>query len=296
MRSKPMMGLLGVVLANVIWSGSFPATAIALTQVPPSLLTVVRLGTGALVLSPALWRERKQVTLHAILLSLILGCVGFSLPVYFETKGLGLSTPAIAAVMMALEPVFTAIVATLWLRETLTTRRKVALFVAMIGTWIIAGLPRPGDLGYLEGDLLLVAAVLCYALYNAFSKRLITRVSVLSATSLTLLGGFIGSIPLWIAKGAPIPHVIARPELLSVFYLALLATAGAYFLWLFALTMFSASKVSLFLYMQPILGVILSFLIVRAKPSPSFFIGAIFIFLALYMSERRVRSIVPPGT
>ncbi len=295
MRNKPFIGLLGVVVANLIWSGSFPATAIALIQVPPSFLTVVRLGAGALIMSPVLLKERGNFSFRILWLAFILGFTGFSLPVYFETKGLGLSTPAIAAVMIALEPVFTALIATVLLRETLALRRKVALVIAFIGTWAIAGFPRPGDLGYLDGDLWLTSAVLCYAFYNAFSKRLIVRISPMAATSLTLLGGFIGSIPMWLLKGAPIPHAIARPELISVFYLAILATAGAYFLWLFALTMFSAAKVSLFLYMQPIFGVVLSFIIVQTRPSSTFFVGAIFILLALYVSERRTSSELPPG-
>ncbi|PWI57410.1 DMT family transporter [Sulfoacidibacillus thermotolerans] len=297
MRNKPLGGLLGVVLANFIWAGSFPATAIALVQVPPSFLTLVRLGAGALLLAPALLRERKSenFTVQTLFIALVLGCVGFSLPVYFETKGLGLSTPAIASVMMALEPIFTALVAAILLRETLTLRRKAALLIAFIGAWAIAGFPRPGNLGYLNGDLLLVFAVFCYALYNAYSKQLIVRVSAMSATSMTLLGGFLGAIPMWLAKGAPLPHGLALPVLLAVIYLAILATAGAYFLWLFALTMFSAAKVSLFLYIQPILGVVLSFLIVRTRPESTFFIGASFILLALYISERKTQPTLPTG-
>jgi drug/metabolite transporter (DMT)-like permease len=283
---KALLGILAVIGANLIWSGSFPATTIALAGCPASLLSVIRLAIGAVLLAPALFTRKLQWSCATIISAALLGVIGFTLPVYLETQGIGSSTPAIGAVMIALEPIFTAVIAAIALRERLPRRRLIALALAFAGAYLIAGLPRPGDPGYAVGDLLMTGAVICYALYNVLSKRLLVRMEALQAAALTLLGGCIGGFALWAVRGAP---GFGRMDALrwgAVLYLSVLSTAIAYYLWLFALNRFAASRVTLYLYMQPIAGVFLSFVIVGTRPGQLFLVGGALILVGLYISEQ----------
>gem|GEM_PF-5649902 len=45
---------------------------------------------------------------------------------------------------------------------------------------------------------MLVLAVVCYALYNVYSKYLSVRITATAATSATLWGGFFGTLPIWL--------------------------------------------------------------------------------------------------
>lgn len=287
------LGLAAVIIVNLIWSGSFAATAIAVTHMSSVTLTMVRLGTGALVLSPYLRLPKGMRWDRSTLgLAILLGIVGFTAPVYLETAGLALSTPAMAAISIALEPLFTIVIATLMLRERLPKLRIIALWLALIGAWAIAGFPRPGAAGYLWGDLLLILAVLCYGVYNAYSKHLTARVPPTSGAAVTLLAGFLTTLPIWLVDGAPWPSAMPVNGYLAIAYLTLMATALAYFLWLSVLQRISVSVAALFLYLQPIFGVILSILIVHVHPPLGFYGGAALIFAALFIGRERPVTVV----
>lgn len=288
-KSLHLVGVLAVILANLIWSGSFPATAIVVKGMSPTFITLVRLGTGAAVLSAFLRLPNGQRwDKRTVLLSLVLGAIGFAAPVYLETKGLALSTPALAAISISMEPLFTVVIAAVLLHERLSTMRRVALGLALFGAWAIAGFPRPGKAGYLIGDLLLLLAVFCYAVYNAYSKNLTMRLPSAAATAATLWGGFFATLPIWLATGAPVPRTIGAFTWVSLLYLALLATAGAYLLWMFTLKVIPVSEAALFLYMQPVFGVVLSVWIVGTRPSWSFYVGAASILVAMVLGREKL--------
>ena len=294
-KTMRLLRISAVILANLIWSGSFSATAIAVHFMSPAFLTMVRLGTGALVLSPFLrLTGGKRWDWRTIFQALVLGAVGFAAPVYLETKGLALSTPALAAISIAMEPLFTVLVATALLREHLGVARRWATVLAFFGAWAIAGFPRPGRSGYLAGDLFMVGAVFCYALYNAYSKRLTNVLPPSAATAATLWGGFFASIPLWWMSGAVVPHQMTGLDWVAVLYLALLATSGAYVLWMFALKSINVSFAALFLYMQPVLGVVLSVWIVGTRPGLDFYAGAACILAAIVMGRDKATIVSDP--
>src|SRR5579875_34597 len=121
--NKRYIGIFSLIFVNLIWAGSFPATAIVVQKMPSVLLTLLRLGTASIILAPFLRLPKgSRWDIRTIFLSVLLGIVGFAMPLYLETEGLRLSTPAMAAISIALEPLFTVIIATVMLREWLPKR------------------------------------------------------------------------------------------------------------------------------------------------------------------------------
>lgn len=285
-------GLAALLVVNLIWAGSFPATAIAVRHLSAILLTTVRLGIASVILLPLLrLPSDRRWDGKTIALCALLGFLGFTAPVYLETQGLALSTAAMAAVSIALEPLFTALIAAFMLREHIPANRRAALLIALFGAWAIAGFPRPGAPGYALGDVLLVLSVICYGLYSVYSKRLTERIPSHSAAAATLLAGFATSFPLWLLTGHAVPRSLPVSGYVSVLYLALFASAGAYLLWLYALQTFRASVAALFLYLQPIFGVILSMLIVGVHPGATFYVGGILILVGLFVGRERRQAV-----
>ncbi len=282
------IGIGMLVLVNLIWAGSFPAMAIAVQEMSPLLLTLIRLGTSALVLFPFLrFNKLANWNLRTIFLSVVLGVIGFTAPVSLETAGLAASTPEMAAIAIAMEPLFTAVIAAFMLRERLSKKRIIAFLLALFGAWVIAGFPRPGAPGYLVGDMLLLLSVICYAIYNTNSAKLSESVSPSAGAAATLLAGFITSIPVWVIAGAPMPLRITHSALVALLYLSLGATAVAYLLWQVILNRFQVSFAALFLYLQPIFGVVLSMLIVGTHPPAYFYGGGVIILGAIFLGQQQ---------
>ena len=282
--------LVSLLLMNFIWAGTYPATALALISLSAPLLTMIRLGTGSVVMMPFLWRSVRSWSLSMVVRVTFLGIVGFSLPLVLQTQGLKLSTPAMAAISIALEPLFTAAMASLWLKQPLSKARRWALIVAIGGAWAVAGFPRPGVKGYILGDSLLLLAVVCFAVYNVFSSSLSRYLGPGEATAGTFLGGFVGTVPIWLFSGAQLPLHWKVPSIMATVYLALLGTAVAYFLWMHTASRISVALMALFLYLQPVLGVLLSLLFIPTHVGWSFVAGSLAILLALYMGRDRLQK------
>lgn len=282
-----------LILANLVWSGSFVATTLATRSFSPTLLTTIRLLIGGLILFPFVIRtilqDKYSLSKRAVLKSALLGILGFTFPVTLETIGIHISTPALGAVSIALEPLFTVFIAALLFRHRLSRNRKWAMLLAAIGAWVVGGCPRPGVAGYIVGDLVLLCAVLCYATYNAISSRLTEAVPPAAATSIMLLAGFFGCLPIWFSVGHPIPHEISMVSFLAMVFLSVLATAGAYLIWLLVLQGGDVASAAITLYLQPIFGVVFSILIVHTKPSGYFYVGAALILIALYIGRQSAR-------
>lgn len=284
-------GMYAVIFANLIWSGSYTATAVAVTHMSAITLTLIRLGVGAVVLIPFLrLKGGARWTPRSVFHGIWLGIVGFTISTCLENEGLALSTAAIAAVAVAMEPLFTVLISSFLLRERVPKLRIVALVFAFVGAWTIAGCPRPGVTGYLRGDIILVTAIFCYALYNACSKVLTDEVPAVSGTALTLLTGFLSTIPVWLFSHHRSILAVNASTIWSLLYLTLFSTTIAYFLWLLAIQTSNVSIASLFLYLQPVFGVIISMIVLHQYPTFSFYIGGGLILLALYLGRERLPS------
>lgn len=289
-----------LVLANVIWSGSFPATSLATQSIAPTLLVMSRLLVGGAILFPFIWldlrRSGQRPSWSSLARTALIGLLGFTLPVTFETVGIHVSSPALGAVSIALEPLLTLLVSTILYRTRLGAARWIAMAIAAVGAWIVAGCPRPGFAGYLLGDILMLIAVLCYGVYNAVSGRLTGDVPPLLATSIMLLAGGIGCVPLYFATGHPWPHHLSMLSLASAVYLAVFATAGAYLVWVIVLQDHDVSSATISLYLQPVFGVLLSIAIVHVRPTWYFYAGSVLIFGALFLGRNRNAHGSEPST
>ncbi len=287
--SRKTSGIWMLIFANLIWAGSYPATAIALRGFHPLFITGVRLGIGALVLAPFLgWQRNRRTwrwTVPLLLAGLVMGIVGFTLPVWLQAQGVRLSTPGLAAISIALEPIFTVIIAARVLRQKILGRQAWGLIVALVGSWAVAGLPRPGAAGYWSGDLILLAAVICWASYNVYSEPLTVRLPAATSTAATLLAGFLTTLPLIVGTPDTVPTRLLPGPTVALAFLALLATAAAYLLWMLAMERVSVSDAAIYFYLQPLAGVLLSVLIVGTPVTRPVIFGSLLIAVALILGK-----------
>jgi drug/metabolite transporter (DMT)-like permease len=278
----------GLVVINLVWAGGYPAAAVALRAISAAPLTLLRLAVGAAMLAPwlrlpggARWRLRPA------LLAAALGALGFALPIYLQTAGLARSSAAMTAVLVALEPLLTAGLGAVLLRQTLPARRRAGLAVAAAGAWLIAGLPRPGHAGFLLGDALLVLSVLCFAGYNVLSAALTAEVPPGAAAAATMWAGFLAMVPVWLLAGAHVPRHVGPGPAGAAAFLAVAATGLAYVVWVAALGSVPAAEAALYLYLQPVGGVLLAVWITGTRPGASFWAGAALVLLGVFLGTER---------
>ena len=272
----PGLAHIVLVLTLLIWSFSFLAAArlrqdVGLTDALGARFLPVLLGAGLLLL----WRRPLRLPRPAWWRVVAMGLLG--VPVYNLAFLHGLKTvpTGTAALIVALNPVFTAVLARLLLKEEFGLRRTVGLGLALAGVFVVIryGTDKPVDWPYLSSALVLTLAPLSWAVYTVIGRRLPAAAGALDTTYALL---FVGSLPLLaLATPALGRTLLAHPGALgAALYLAVPCTLVAYAGWIWALKRLPAGEVAAFVFLNPPLANLWAWLFEGATLRAPFLLGA----------------------
>jgi len=262
-------------VAVVIWSSAFAAIAYGLRAFTPAELSLLRFSiASAILVVPVASGWIKLPPLRDWPLVLALGFIGISL--YQLTLGYAMTRISVgaAAVVIALAPGVTAALAALRLGERISKGTMVGLAIAFGGVLLITvGSGRA--VRFEPMTLLCLIAVFATSFYFVFQKPLLARTSAAGFTVASIFAGTIGLIPFGLDLPAKITEV-PTAQLWSVAYLGVGPTIIGYLLWNFALSRAPASKVSSFLYVQPLVASVIAWFWLGEVPSVLTAVGGFF--------------------
>jgi drug/metabolite transporter (DMT)-like permease len=196
--TRAHLSLLTVV---VIWAGSFSVIKALLDDgVPASDIAILRYAIAAPGFAFILWRAKGLPGLTRgdaarVLVAGLLIVVGYHV---FLNVGTRYTTSGIAALVVALAPAMTLVLAAAFGLDRIRARHVVGLAVAFVGAAIAVGLGSGNELSLAsaKGPLIVLAAPLSFALYNVILKPLLGRYDLLALTAATSLVGIVGLVPL----------------------------------------------------------------------------------------------------
>ena len=221
---------------------------LGLTEALAARFLPVLLGAGAILL----WRRPLRIPREAwprIVALGLLGVPGYNL---FFLHGLKTVPTGTASLIVALNPVFTAVLAWIVLGETFGLRKLLGLGLAFTGVFVVIryGTDRALDWPYLSSALLLGLAPLSWACYTVIGRGMPRGANTLDSTYALL---FVGSLPMLLfATPTAFRTLGERPAaLVSALYLAIPCTLLAYAGWLYALKRLPAGEVASFVFLNP---------------------------------------------
>ncbi|MBS3956940.1 MAG: DMT family transporter [Clostridiales bacterium] len=165
-------------------------------------------------------------------------------------------TAGAASLIISANPIFTAVLSTMFLGERLSGWGWSGVTVSFLGVALIA-FGEGGTVSFEPAALLVLLAAMATALYFIVSKPLLKKYSALEFTAYAI---WAGTVPMLVfAPGLIEQHQVAsHSATLSVLYLGVFPGAIAYALWSYALARMPASLLSSFLYAQPVIAVIIA--------------------------------------
>ncbi len=268
-------------LANLLWATTYTASALALSIGAGRLAALRFIIAGLLVLGFVL---RAGLPRGKLLLQAAgLGVLGFSVAFGLQLLGIAYAGATLAALSIALEPLTTALVARLVLRERLSRLMPVAFPLAVAGTWLLAGAPLPGHNAHFIGILFLVLATVCYGFYNVLGKPLAHAIGEFRLTGIGTIAAAITLTPLLFFGPWPQVH---PGDWIAVVYLGLGPTIAAYSLWYYAVRRVQVGFAAFFLYVQPVAGAALGWLWLGQGLSLLQLFGGFLILLGVYLGVR----------
>jgi drug/metabolite transporter (DMT)-like permease len=291
-------GAIGLMLMLCLsWGFNQIAVKLALPDIPPFLQAFIR-SCGAIVVLLVIAQVRgvklfaRDGTLGPGLFAGVL--FGFEFVLIYH--GLLLTTASRAVVFLYTAPFFVALGSYRFLGERLRASQWGGLALCFAGVACAIGVPQPDvDAKVLLGDLMIVGGGALWAATTLVVKAtsLIKAppekaLSYQVAMSIPILG-----IAAWLA-GETLTRVPGPLALSLMVYQAVWVVGLTFLIWFSMVKTYSASKLSAFTFMTPLLGVAAGYFIMHDQLTVAFGVAALLVIAGLYLVNRPNPPVIDP--
>lgn len=261
-------------------------------EISPISLGFLRFSIAALIFYfTLLYRKQnlkfeKQDRLKIVLLSLL--CI--PLNQFFFMKGISYSYASHSGIIFALNPVYAYVIAVGIKSEKFHWSKIFSILLTVIGIFFIFYeniIRTDTSANVLKGDVLLLFAVLSFALYLTLGKSVIEKYGALKiSTAVFLLGSFF-NIPFFIYD---LPNLnfdkLTLQGIIGFIYLSLIVSYLAYFLWHYALKSIQVSRLTTMSNISPLLTVLFSIIFLHESITIFFIIGSVLTLTGVFVMHR----------
>jgi drug/metabolite transporter (DMT)-like permease len=205
----------------------------------------------------SIFRTPTRMTRRDLLELAALGFVGHFLYQYFFIGGLALTTVANSSLMLAATPVLIALIGAMWGLERVGARHWAGAALSLAGIYIVVG--RGVDISGkgVRGDVMMIAAVACWAIYTLGSRRLISRHSPVGVTGLSMAIGTLFYVPvMWSHVRATDWGSLGWQTWLAIVYSSVFALGVAYTIWYAGVRQIGSARTSVYSNVIPIVAMI----------------------------------------
>lgn len=253
MRLRDLAELL---LLGALWGASFPFMRVAAPELSPLPLIEVRLGLAALVLLPIVAVRSGLPAFKPVWRPVaFVGVTNSMVPFCLFAFGALHLTSGMLAILNATAPLWTAIIAWVWLREKLTNWRIAGLVIGFLGVALLMG-----DRAAMKTDmaawamLACLAAALCYGVAGNYTRRHLTGVDPLLVAAGSQVAAALVLLPFALATWPATP--VSTKAWLATLALALASTALAYALYFRLIARLGISRAITVTYLIPAFGML----------------------------------------
>ncbi len=193
------------------------------------------------------------------------------------------------ALIIAMEPLITVLMAVLFLRDRFKLSHALAFAVSLLGFSLLSGLTpaawarglNPSEIG----NLILLVSLIGEGAYSVGVRKLTGRYPQLGIFGSALAIGVAGlvAVSLVLPQHPPEPPLEAPPipVWLALLWLGPLGTALGYWVWMRVLETASVASMTLTLFIQPVCGTLLGWLFLGDHLDLTQFVGGVLILTAI---------------
>lgn len=282
-------------LSITFWGISFVSTKSVLQEISPYTLIAVRFAIGSLFLFFLLLLRRERFTVsrsHLPRLGL-LALIGVFIHQMIQATALQTAEATAAGWLITFSPVFTAVLSVLFLKEKFSLQKSVGIGIAVFGVLLLVSKGHWSNLGALTsylGNWLMLLSTLNWAIYSIVLKRLSLPYGSVTVTFYTSLIGSLLIAPFFLARQGwnELAHV-SFGGWMHLLFLGIFVSALGYLFWGQALEVLDATRVSVFLYMEPLATVLAAMVLLHESLLLTTVIGGILIVLGVATVNGQIR-------
>ena len=281
--------LLAIAVTLIFWASSFAGIRAGLESYSPGALVLFRFLVASAVLGTyAIFTRGIRLPRVQDLGWIIFGgLIGITAYHTLLAHGELTVTAGSASFIIGAVPIFTGLLATATLKESLSSRQWGGIAISCSGIGLIAF----GEGGHLEletGTLLILLAAFCTSVFFVIQKRLLQYYKPLEVTCYSFWAGTGLMLVFLPDLLADFPAAAAGPTL-SIVYLGIFPAALAYLTWNYVFTRTSASIATSFMYLNPIVATFIAFIWLGEVPSALAGLGGLLALAGVIVTARSVR-------
>ncbi|WP_312281961.1 DMT family transporter [Oscillibacter sp.] len=274
-----------LLLTFFFWGSVYVAGKMIAEDIPPQLLACLRC---TVAMAPLLLMARgclgTKIAREDWKYFGLVGFLGYFFTISLIQLGISLTGASMASLINALTPVSVTVMASLILKERITSTKVLCLVLALTGTAVVTS--ETDNQGDLLGIGVVLLAVLCWGAASVYMRRLTASYPPILVTTYSMAISLIFHIPAGIFSATHQPVVISPTAVAVVLYLGLIGSGLSQFTWTKCLSLLPASTCSLFYPLQPAFSALLGALILGEQFRPTFFIGLLLISADVILSAR----------
>lgn len=275
------LGLLGA-----IWGASFMFMRVAAPEFGSTPLVAIRLGLGALILLPFLWRERRTFDRGLWPRLALIGAVNSAIPFVLFAWAAQRAPAGIGAITNSMAVLFVALIAFLFYGEKIGPRRAIALVTGFVGVIVLAS----GKVGGASIGLPVAAGTTAAFLYGIGANLVKRHLAGLPATAVaaaTLSCAALLTAPFAIAQWPQ--HAVSAKSWGAVALLGVLCTGIAFVMYYRLIARIGAPRAATSTYLVPLFGVGWAWLLLDEPLTITMGIAGALILGSVVLSQRPVK-------
>jgi len=283
--------LLAFFVIYVVWGSTYLAIRYAVETIPPLLVVVVRQGVAGIAIFAYAWFRGYRPTGREWRASLILGTLYFALGHGSLHWAETIVPSGLAALLVASEPIWIAIMAAVISREErLTAKTMLGLLLGIAGVGLLMRAEAgPGQARLLVGCLVVLASALAWAcgvMYSrnpAVPKDPVARAGMAAmcgAAMLLLAAAFNGEL------SRAHPSSFSARSVWALLYLIIFGSIIAFTTYTWLLDHCSPTLVSTHTYVNPIIAVLLGWLLAGERLDARILMAGLVTLLAVFLISR----------
>lgn len=282
--SEQIIANIAMVITVFFWGVSFVSIKVAVTEIPPVTMALLRFMIASVILGVMLKKvePKKRIEKADLPKMLAGGILGITLYFYFENTGVKLTTAANASLIVMVVPVLTIVLDMVFFRTRLSGLKLLGIVIAVVGSYLsVTGNGQLElDASSFKGNILIICSMLAWALYTLVNKSLQGKYSGLFLTAWQTILGTLCLLPLSLLEYREWQW-FSLIAFWNVLFLALFCSVLCYLFYVYALKYLDVAATTLYLNLIPVVGVVSGYFILNESVLPIQLLGGIITVFAI---------------
>ena len=277
----------------VVWGSNFVFGKMLVQDFSPGLLTSLRLLFIVLFLVglTSYKKSFKRVNKSDVLSILFLGVTGVFINQWSFFKGLQTADPTTSAIILAMTPILTGLLAALFLKEKVTIRMLLGSIVAITGIYFVVVKGGSSTLHFDKGLMWIVVTMITFAMMIIMTRVLSQRMDPFTITLYSNLVGFIVSIPFAFSLDTPLRMSSNMTDWALLIGTAVVVHGIATLIWNNNIRYVDASKASVLSNLEPFVAMIMGLILLYKPITGVEILGSLFILAGVMLSTYQRKNV-----